>query len=76
MEERSHGTSAIQKEQKKRTFKNALERTIWVASVDARHTRAVYAEGKGETMVGAKEIAKLTKKGIYTEVKHADKSAA
>jgi hypothetical protein len=42
----------------------------------ARHTRAEYAEGKGEIMVGVKEIAKLTKKGIYTEVKHADKSAA
>ncbi len=45
------------KKQKKRAFENAPERTIWVASVDARHTRAESAEGKGEMMVGAKEIA-------------------
>ena len=59
MEEKSHGTSAIQKVKntKKWSFENASERTIWVASVDAMHTRAESAEGKGETMVGAKEIA-------------------
>ena len=48
--------------QKEGAIENASERTIWIASVDARHTRAEYAEGKGETMVGAKEIATLTKK--------------
>ena len=52
-----HGTSSIQKKAKKRAFKHASERTIWIASVDAMHTRAESAEGKGETMVGAKEIA-------------------
>jgi len=43
------------KKQKKRAFENAPG-TIWVASVHARHTRAESVEGKGETMVGAKEI--------------------
>jgi hypothetical protein len=59
VEEKPHGTSSMQKlkKQKKRAFENAPERTIWVASVDARHTRAESAEGKGEMMVGAKEIA-------------------
>ena len=40
---------------RKRAFEN-VPGTIWVASVDARHTRAESAEGKRETMVGAKEI--------------------
>ena len=55
MEEKSHGTSAIQKvkEAKKRAFEHASERTIWIASVDAMHTRAESAERKGEMMVGA-----------------------
>jgi len=57
VEEESYGTSAIQKETNKRAFNNALERTIWISSVNAMHTRAESAEGKGETMVGAKEIA-------------------
>jgi hypothetical protein len=63
VEEKPHGTS-VQKKQKtkKRAFENASERTIWVASVDATHTRAESVEGKGETMVGAKEIASWTKK--------------
>jgi hypothetical protein len=40
-----------------RKLENALQRTIWTASVDARLTMAEYAEGKGETMVAAREIA-------------------
>ena len=55
---------------------NASERTIWVASVDATHTRAESAKGKGETMVGAKEIVSCKKKGKHTVVKHADNTAA
>jgi hypothetical protein len=68
VEEKSHGSSAIQKvkEPKMWAFENASERTMWVASVDARHTRAESTEGKGETMVGAKEIATLIKKKRYT----------
>ena len=64
MEKKSHVTSAIQKvkKTKKRAFDNASEKTIWVASADATHTRAESAEGKGETMVGAKEIATLPQK--------------
>ena len=50
------------KKPKMQAFKNASERTTWVASVDARHTRAEYAEGKGEMMVVAKEIATSTQK--------------
>ena len=78
MEEKSHGSSAIQKvkEPKMRAFENASERTIWVASVDARHKRAESAEGKGETMVGAKEIATLIKKKSNTRLKHAADTAA
>jgi hypothetical protein len=59
VEKKSHEKSSMQKvdKQKKRAFENASERTIWVASADAMHTRAESAEGKGETMVGAKEIA-------------------
>jgi hypothetical protein len=48
--------NAKAKKTKKRAFENAPG-TIWVASVDARHTRVESAEGKGETMVGAKDIA-------------------
>jgi hypothetical protein len=68
VEEKPHGTSSMQKKQKpkKRAFVYASQRTIMIASVDARHTRAESAEGKGETMVGAKEIATLIKKKRYT----------
>ena len=77
MEEKSHGTSAIQKEQRKGAFENASERTIWIASIDAmQHTRAGSAEGKAETMVGAKEIAILNKKKEIYEKKHAAEAAA
>ena len=69
-----HGTPTIQTKMLKND--NALERTIWVASVDATHTRAESAKGKGGTMVGAKEIASCKKKGKHTVVKHADNSAA
>jgi hypothetical protein len=48
--------------QKEGAIENASDRTIWIASVDARHTRAEYAEGKGEMMVVAKEIATSTQK--------------
>jgi hypothetical protein len=41
------------KKAKKRAFEHASERTIWIASVDAMHTRAESAERKGEMMVGA-----------------------
>jgi len=62
---------------KKGAFKNASERTIWIASVDAmQHTRAGSAEGKAETMVGAKEIAILNKKKRNTQKKHAAEAAA
>jgi hypothetical protein len=44
---------------KKRAFVYASQRTIMIASINARHTMAESAEGKGETMVGAKEIATL-----------------
>ena len=69
-----HGTPTIQTKMLKND--NALERTIWVASVDAMHTRAESAKGKGGTIVGAKEIASCKKKGKHTVVKHADNSAA
>ena len=59
MEEKSHGTSAVQKITKEYESENASERTIWIASVDAMHTRTESAEKKGEMMVGAKEIAIL-----------------
>ena len=55
---------------------NASQRTIMIASVDAMHTRAESAEGKGETIVGAKEIATWLKKERNTRVKHAAKTAA
>ena len=54
------------KNTKKWSFENASERTIWVASVNATHTRAESAEGKGVTMVGAKEIASWAKKNSDT----------
>ncbi len=57
--------SAIQ-QKKGAAIKNASERTVWIASADARHTRAEYAEGKGEMMVGAKEIVTSTKKNKDT----------
>ena len=50
---------------------NVTQRTIWIASVGARHMRAEYAEGKGEMTVGAKEIATSTKKSKDTLVQHA-----
>jgi hypothetical protein len=50
--------------------------TIWIASVDARHMMAEYAEGKGETMVVAKEIASRKKISKDTLVIHAEKDAA
>ena len=53
MEEKSHGRSSMQK----KTGIRECNGDNMVASVDARHTRAESAEGKGETMVGAKEIA-------------------
>jgi hypothetical protein len=49
---------------------------MWIASVDATHTRAKSAEEKGETMVGAKEIATSTKKDKDMQVKHAAKKSA
>jgi hypothetical protein len=59
VEEISHEMSSMQKRKKlkKWTCENASERTMWVASVDATHTRVESAEVKGETMVGAKKIA-------------------
>jgi hypothetical protein len=52
----TRSASAIEGKKTKKgwAFENAGERTIWVASVDATHTRAESAEGKGETMVGVK----------------------
>ena len=41
-----------------------------------QHTRAEFAEGKAETMVGAKEIAILNKKKEIYEKKHAAEAAA
>jgi hypothetical protein len=54
----------------------AAERTIWIVSVDATHTRAESAEGKGETMVGAKMIAISVEPHRNTIAKHAETSAA
>jgi predicted class III extradiol MEMO1 family dioxygenase len=75
---KSHGTSTIQKVKKTkiRAIDNASQRTIMIASVDATHTRAESAEGKGETIVGAKEIATWLKKERNTRVKLAAKTAA
>jgi hypothetical protein len=53
VEKGSHVTSAIQKEAKKQAYEHASERTIWIASVSAMHTRAESAERKGGTMVDA-----------------------
>ena len=64
------------KKTKMRAINNASQRTIMIASVDAMHTRAESAEGKGEIMVGAKEIATWPKKERNTRVKHAAKTAA
>jgi hypothetical protein len=60
VEEKLHGTPTIQTKMLKND--NALERIIWVASVDATRTRAESAKGKGGTMVGAKEIVSCKKK--------------
>ena len=48
--------SAILQKQKKR-IKYVTKKIIWIASVDARHTRAESAERRGGIMVGAKAIA-------------------
>ena len=68
----------MQKKQKpkKRAFVYASQRTIMIASVDAMHTRAESAEGKGGTMVGAKEIASWAKNNRDTQRKHAAANAA
>jgi hypothetical protein len=47
-----------------------------IASIDAMHTRAESAEGKGGTMVGAKEIASWAKNNRDTQRKHAAANAA
>ena len=69
-------SNAKGKKPKMQAFKNASERTTWVASVDARHTRAESAEGKGETMVGAKEIATKNKRASIMGVKLVADTAA
>ena len=47
----------------------------WIVSVNATHTRAESVEGKGETMVGAKEIALSKKANRCTQEKHAETAA-
>ena len=76
MEKGYNGTSAVQKEAKKRAFEHASERTTWIASVGAMHTRAESEEGKGEMMVGAKEFVLSTKQNNNMQVEHAETTAA